>query len=273
MIGIFDSGFGGLSVLREIERELSGLSYVYLGDNARAPYGDKDQATIYQYTKEAIDYLFSNYPNLKLIILACNTASAEALRKLQQEYLPKAYPKHNLLGVIRPVAEEAVLISENKKIAVIGTQATVSSGTYVEELKLQNPNSVIYQQACPLLVPLVEESQEESEAAKLILEQYLEMIKKEDFDTIILGCTHYSFLKKKIDSFFKGKKKIVDGAIIVASKLAKYLTRHPEYLEQDNLAQQKIFLTTGNQKKFEQAAEKFLGRKINCQNINLSSRL
>lgn len=268
MLGIFDSGFGGLSVTRAIEEVLPNLDYIYLGDNARAPYGDKEQETIYQYTKQAVDYLFAQGVNL--IILACNTASAEALRKLQQDYLPTQYPTKNVLGVIRPVVEAASSLSQSKKIVVLGTQATISSGSYPRELSEQDAKIITYQQACPLLVPLVENSQENTNLADFILEHYLLQLTHLDFDTLILGCTHYAFFKEKITDFFKGEKKILDSAIIVASKLADYLARHPEYLVlQGSQNNKKSFLTTGSQTKFDQSAEKFLGRKISSQHINL----
>lgn len=269
MIGVFDSGFGGLSVLREIENVLPELDYIYLGDNARAPYGDKDQETIYQYTKEAVDYFFTNF-EINLVILACNTASAEALRKLQQEYLPQAYPGKNVLGVIRPVVEVAAGASQKKKIVVLGTQATVDSGAYQQELFLQDKNIIVYQQACPLLVPLVEQSLENTPAASLILGDYLENLKQYDFDTLILGCTHYVFFQEQIKHFFQGEKKILDSAIIIASKLKDYLARHPEYvLAGTQKKVQKSFLTTGSKLTFDAATKKFLGREINSQHINL----
>lgn len=268
MLGIFDSGFGGLSVAKALDEILPNLDYTYLGDNARAPYGDKDQEIIYQYTKQAVDYLFSQ--GISLIVLACNTASSEALRKLQQDYLPQFYPDKNILGVIRPVAEVASAMSQNKKIAVLGTNATILSEAYVRELKTQDPQLFVVQQACPLLVPLVEESQENSKAAELIVAHYLSQIASNDFDTLILGCTHYAFLQAKIDAFFQGQKKILDSAIIVASKLVDYLARHREYLDlSKSQNKQKIFLTTGSTGKFDQAATKFLGKQINSQHINL----
>lgn len=269
MLGIFDSGFGGLSVAKALDQILPKLDYIYLGDNARAPYGDKEQEMIYQYTKQAVDYLFAQGVNL--IVLACNTASSEALRKLQREYLPQNYPNKNILGVIRPIAEAANDISKNKKVAVLGTNATIHSGAYIRELKAQDQSILIYQQACPLLVPLVEESRENSLAAKLILAEYLKEIKDKDFDTLILGCTHYAFFQDQIDDFFRGQKKILDSAIIIASKLELYLKRHNEYLDlksaQNN---KKVFLTTGSKNRFNQAATKFLGRQINSQHINLT---
>lgn len=265
MIGVFDSGFGGLTIFKEIEKSLPNYDYLYLGDNARAPYGNLSQDVIYRYTKQAIDYLFNQGCNL--IILACNTASAEALRKIQQEYLPSQWPQRNVLGVVRPLAEQASLISQNKKIAVMGTQSTIDSQAYIKELKAQNNNIQIYQQACPLLVPIIESSQEAEPATQTILQQYIEPLKKNNPDVVILGCTHYGWLTQQIQAEF-GQASILDSGQIVATKLVDYLQRHQDLVKESN-SRQRIFLTTGDNIKFDKAAEKFLGRKIVSQKISL----
>jgi glutamate racemase len=267
MIGIFDSGFGGLAVFREIAKALPEFDYIYLGDNARAPYGHLSQDIIYDYTKQAIDYLFAK--NCDLIILACNTVSAEALRKLQQEYLPAKYPGKNVLGIIRPLVEVAASKTSNKKIAILGTRSTIESNSYPKELQEQNPDIQVVQQACPLLAPLVEESQEDTAAAKIILENYLQPLKNQDFDTLILGCTHYSFFHDQIAAFFGQHVKIIENGSIIAAKLADYIKRHPEFAQPTEIEPQRIFLTTDDNQKFDLAAKKFLGREIKSQKINL----
>lgn len=266
MIGVFDSGFGGLAVFKEVTKALPGYDYIYLGDNARAPYGDLGQNVIYKYAQQAVDYLFAQ--GCSLIILACNTVSAEALRKLQQEYLPDKYPGKNVLGIIRPLSEIAASASANKNIAVLGTQSTVNSNAYQIELQEQDKNIQVTQQACPLLVSLVEESQEKTEASQSILFNYLAPLVGQDFDTLILGCTHYSFFHDQIENFFKKRVKIIENGQIIAEKLADYIKRHPEFSKISD-KQQRIFLTTGDSQKFDQAAEKFLGQKIQSQQIKL----
>ena len=267
MIGLFDSGFGGLAVFREIEKALPEFDYIYLGDNARAPYGHLSQDIIYNYTKQAVDYLFSR--NCNLIILACNTVSAEALRKLQQTYLLAKYPRKNVLGIIRPLVEIAAAKTRNKKIAVLGTRSTIESNSYPKELQVQDAKIQVIQQACPLLVPLVEESQEDTEAAKMILVNYLQRLKDKDFDTLILGCTHYSFFHQDIAKFFDYNVEIIENGSIIAEKLADYIKRHLEFVSPATQVPQRIFLTTDDTQKFDQAAKKFLGREIKSQKINL----
>ncbi|MBI4779383.1 glutamate racemase, partial [Candidatus Falkowbacteria bacterium] len=189
MIGVFDSGFGGLTVLKEFLRVLPYYNYIYLGDNARAPYGNKSDEAVYNYTREAVDFLFKQ--GCELIIIACHTASAKALRKIQQEYLPEKHPDKRVLGVVVPMVEEAVNLSRYHKLGVIGTTATINSGAYKKELEKLNDGLEIFQQACPLLVPLVEEGWTEKPEAKMILKNYLRPLKVKEIDTLILGCTHY----------------------------------------------------------------------------------
>ncbi|MBT4349834.1 glutamate racemase [bacterium] len=294
MIGIFDSGFGGLAVFREIVRALPKYDYIYLGDNARAPYGDLSQDVIYQYTQQAVDYLFTHDCNL--IILACNTVSAEALRKLQQEYLPFKYPGKNVLGIIRPLSEIAASTSKNKNIAVLGTQSTINSNAYQVELQEQDKNIQVIQQACPLLVSLVEDSQEKTESSQSVLHNYLAPLVGENFDTLILGCTHYSFFHDQIENFFKKRVKIIENGQSIAKKLTDYIKRHPAFgsrsasslrpsgevaqargefstmptgRQENAESKQRVFLTTGDSKKFDQAAKKFLGQTIISQKIKL----
>ncbi len=276
MIGVFDSGFGGLTIFKAIEKKLPQFDYVYLGDNARAPYGNHSQEVIYAYTLQAVDYLFGL--GCDLIILACNTASAEALRKLQLEYIPKKYPGlprgkagKNILGVIRPLAEAAGEATKNKVIAVMGTRSTVESESYIRELKLQNSKIKVVQQACPLLVPLIEENWEKAPETKMILKKYIRPLKSHFPDTIILGCTHYGWLQKDIQRYFGKNIKVLDSGQIVAGKLLEYLLKHPEYAKIKKGKSKNIFLTTDDAKRFQVSAEKYLGRKIKAEKINLSN--
>lgn len=267
MIGVFDSGFGGLTIFKDIERVLPEYDYIYLGDNARAPYGNHSQEVIYEYTRQAVDYLFDQ--GCTLIILACNTASAEALRKLQQNYVPKKYPNKNILGVIRPLAEVAGLSTKNKVVAVMGTRSTVESGSYIRELKTQDKKIKVVQQACPLLVPLIEENWEKYPETKMVLKKYIRPLKVQFPDTVILGCTHYGWLQRDIQKYFGKNIKVLDSGSIVAEKLKEYLLKHPEYAHAKN-KKQRIFCTTDDTGRFELAARKYLGRKIKAQKIILN---
>lgn len=224
-IGIFDSGLGGLIVLKEIIKKLPQYDYIYLGDNARTPYGNRSQEVIYKFTEQAVDFLFKQ--DCQLLIIACNTASAEALRKIQQEWLPKNYPDRSVLGVIRPVVEQVVQIGK-KKIGVIGTKGTIASQAYIKEIEKLNSNLEVLQQACPLLVPLIEEGWQKNDVTKKVLRTYLRALKNAKVDTLILGCTHYPILIKEIQGIMGRRTKVLNPGEIVAESLADYLQRHPE---------------------------------------------
>lgn len=267
MIGIFDSGFGGLTIFSDIEKRLPNYDYMYLGDNARAPYGNHSQELIYQYTRQAVDYLFKAGCNL--IILACHTASAKALRQIQQEYLPRRWPGKNVLGVIRPLAEAAAQLKNVKKVGIIGTEATIDSGSYERELKHLNPDLEIISQACPLLVPLIEAGKEKEKSSIEILRKYLETIKKSAPQVLILGCTHYGWLTDEIADFLGPAVKVLVSGQIVAEKLTDYLQRHPEFDHPASATPQRIFLTSGDSAKFDQAATRWLGRLISSKTVKL----
>ncbi len=226
MIGIFDSGVGGLTVLKSLIDRLPQYNYLYLGDTARAPYGNRSQELVYQFTEQAVDFLFQQ--GCQLVILACNTVSAKALRQIQQEWLPKAYPDRRVLGVIRPIAEEAVKLTQNNRVAVIGTRGTIDSNIYAEELKALKPDITVVQKPCPLLVPLVEEGKIKTAETKRILKSYLQGLKTKNVDTLILGCTHFSALEKSIVQIMGSKRKILNTGQVIAAKLEDYLQRHPE---------------------------------------------
>ncbi|MBT6691572.1 glutamate racemase [Candidatus Parcubacteria bacterium] len=267
MIGVFDSGFGGLTIFKDIETSLPQYNYIYLGDNARAPYGNSDQETIYEYTKQAVDYLFGQGCNL--IILACNTASAGALRRIQQEHLPDKYPGKNVLGVIRPLVEEVSQMTKNKIVAVMGTLSTVKSRTYIEEFLEQDGSIDVMQQACPLLVPLIEKSWENRPEVDLLIREYVAELKDRKPDIVVLGCTHYGFVHDLIQEHFGKRTRVLDSGVIVAKKLADYLKKHYDLVPMAKGKPKRIFLTTNSRKIFDQAAEKFLGRQIKSKKVKI----
>ena len=272
MIGIFDSGYGGLTILSEIRQLLPEYDYLYLGDNARAPYGTRSFDVIYDYTLQAVNYLHQQGCNL--IILACNTASAKALRTIQQRNINP--DKLRVLGVIRPTVEVIPERTKNKHIGVLATPGTVASESYVIELLKQDPTLVVTQQACPMWVPLIEAGEHLSEGADYFVEKYLTELLTRDplIDTIILGCTHYPLLQDKIEDFLKRTNRqisvIAQGAI-VANSLQDYLLRHPDIAERAKMGgkQTITYLTTESATKFAESASIFLSEPIKAQHIEL----
>jgi len=260
MIGVFDSGFGGLTVLKEFLKVLPEYNYIYLGDNARAPYGNKSDEAIYNYTCEALDFLFDE--GCELVIIACHTASAKALRKIQQGYLPAKYPNKRVLGVVVPVVEEAIKLSRYHKLGVIGTTATISSGVYKKELQKLRSDLEIFQEVCPLLVPLVEEGWVGKPETNKILKKYLHPLKVKQIDTLILGCTHYPLMIKDIKRIMGKNVKIINPAETVAGKLKDYLKRHEEIENKLSKNRKLVFYTTDDVNKFKNFGKKFLGRDI-----------
>jgi len=267
MIGIFDSGFGGLTVFKEIKKALPEYSYIYLGDNLRAPYGGRSQEAIYQFTEQAVDFLFKQ--GCQLVIIACNTSSSKALRKLQQEWLPQSFPDRRILGVIRPVAEEAAKVSRFGKIGVVGTRATVESGAYDKELKSQNSKVKIFQNACPLLVPLIEEGWLNRTETRMIVKKCLRPLKDRQIDTLILGCTHYPLLMKEFVRLAGKRVNVLDAPKIVAEKLVDYLKRHSEIESKLKKDGQARYLTTDSANKFETLGGRFMGNKIQGEKVEL----
>lgn len=269
MIGVFDSGLGGLTILKEFMKVLPEYDYLYLGDTLHVPYGNRSDEAVYELTEKACDYLFNNGCNL--VIIACNTATAKALRKLQQEYLVGQEKQgrrerhvgraRNILGVIRPVVEEIARIS-NGKVGVLGTRGTVHSKAYAVELKNQRKNLKITQQACPLLVPLLEENWGKKKETKSILRSYLSPVKKEKVDTLILGCTHYPLLLKEIRQIMGKKCNVPNPGTIVAKSLKDYLVRHPEIEENLTKNSKRKYLVTDLNENFRELAQRFLGEKI-----------
>jgi len=260
MIGVFDSGFGGLTILKAFFEKLPQYDFVYLGDNARTPYGNKSLSVIYEYTRQAVEFLFSRGSGL--IILACNTASAKALRRIQQEWLPRHYPERRVLGVAIPLAEAAVETSRYRRIGVIGTRATIESRVFEQELRKLDPGLVIHGQPCPLLVPLVEEDWVGKPETNMILKKYLRNLKSKGIDTLILGCTHYPFLRRDVERIMGKNCRVLDAPVTVAEKLEDYLLRHPEIESTLSTNGERIFYTTDDAGRFRGFGEKFLGRKI-----------
>ncbi|OGY92043.1 MAG: glutamate racemase [Candidatus Komeilibacteria bacterium RIFCSPLOWO2_01_FULL_53_11] len=268
MIGIFDSGLGGLTIFRAIEKRLPDYDYIYLGDNARAPYGDHSQETILKYTTQAVEYLFQQ--GCVLVLLACNTASAEALRKIQQEWLPKHYPDRNVLGVIRPLVEEAARISKKKRVGVLGTRSTINSHAYRRELQKQNVDITAIEQACRLLVPLIEEGFEGRAELRMILKKYIRPVKSYNVDTIILGCTHYGLIADDIKRYFGANVRVLDSGAVVADKFAEYLQRHPEYEPKLSKKGSRRFLTTELTEQVGPLVKKFFGKAEKVESVALT---
>jgi glutamate racemase len=268
-IGVFDSGFGGLSVFKAIEQILPEYDYVYLGDSARAPYGNHSHEIIFDYVLEAVQYLFEKQ-DCALIILACNTASAQALRRLQQEWLPENYPDRRVLGVIRPVAEEIAKFQPQAKIGVIGTRATIKAGVFTKEIEQQLADKAdILEQACPLLVPLIEEGFDKRPEMKRILRYYLRPLKQQGVEVLINGCTHYQLVDELITAVMGKRVRIIDSPKIVADSLKDYLSRHQEIDEKLSKGQTKEFFTTDQDGRFDNLASRFYGQPVKAKQVEL----
>lgn len=290
-IGIFDSGYGGLTILEAIRKELPEYDYLYLGDNARAPYGTHSFDVIYRYTLQAVKYLFEQ--ECALVILACNTASAKALRTIQQRDLPEINNqlqksrRVNVLGVIRPTVEAVPGITKTGHVGILATPATVSSESYVLELEKLAPDLTIVQQACPMWVPLIEAGEHNEPGAKYFIGKYMrELLRKDSqIDTIVLGCTHYPLLKERIDQWLAYHHMIEESEFPVpvespavttiaqgeleAASLKDYLLRHPEYASQLSKNGTCSYLTTENADRFAQSASIFLSAPVSAEHIDL----
>lgn len=268
-IGIFDSGYGGLTVLKEIVTQLPEYDYMYLGDNARAPYGTRSFETVYRYTLECVKWFFDQ--GCPLVILACNTASAKALRTIQQKDLPFLQASNRVLGVIRPTAEVIGQYTQSKKIGVLATTGTVQSGSYVLEIEHFYPEVQVFQQACPMWVPLIENNRHETAGADYFIKECIDDLLQQDpeIDAILLACTHYPLLAKKIEQLLpKGVRLLSQGAI-VASSLKDYLKRHPD-MDQRLLKEGKqLFFTTDSAEEFNLHAGLFYGKAVQSQHIEL----
>ncbi len=268
-IGIFDSGYGGLTILSEILSLIPEYDYLYLGDNARAPYGNRSFERVYEFTLEAVEWFFKS--GCHLVILACNTASAKALRSIQQINLPLIDPKKRVLGVIRPTAERVSSLSNTGHIGIMGTEGTILSESYQVEIKKLHPNLIVTGEACPMWVPLVENREYDKPGADYFVKQHIEHLLKKDplIDTIILGCTHYPLLMPKITRFLPRNVKAIPQGKQVAESLKDYLTRHPE-IEEKCTKQGKVhYFTTDSPEKFNQQASIFLNEQVKSRNIAL----
>lgn len=264
-IGVFDSGLGGLVITHSLMKHHPLYDYVYLGDTARTPYGNRSQETIYEFTKSAVEYLFEH--DCRLVMIACNTASADALIKLQQEYLPQHYPDRRILGVIIPTAEDAINKTNNGNIGVIATRSTVDSKAYVREIHKLNKDIKVYQQATPLLVPLVENYA--LQYSQPIIHDYLKPLLASNIDTLILGCTHYPILKKQIREEVGDDITIISQDELIAEKLADYLSQHTaiEKLLSRNGTHQ--FLLTDIPPVTSEIARQMFGQTVKLEKIEL----
>ena len=269
-IGIFDSGYGGLTVFRSIADQLPNYDYVYLGDNARAPYGNRSFNTIHEYTWECVQMLFKM--GCPLIILACNTASAKALRTIQQKDLVHEDSAKRVLGVIRPTAEVIGTYSQSKQIGVLGTKGTVQSGSYLIEINNFFPDVKVHQQACPLWVPLVENGEHNQPGADYFIKKYLDEVlaKSDEIDTLLLACTHYPLLQDKISAYLPKHIKVVPQGDIVAASLNDYLYRHPEVEQRLTRGGTREFFTTSDDTDdFDHHASMFFSEQVKSQYIPL----
>ena len=271
MIGVFDSGYGGLTVLKEFVKLLPEYDYCYFGDNARSPYGTRSFETVYRYTLECVKHLFNE--GCRLVILACNTASAKALRTIQQCDLPLLDPARRVLGVIRPSAEVVGQYTQSGHVGVLGTVGTVQSLSYPIEIAKLSPYIRVFQEACPMWVPLVENNEYQNDGADYFVRQHIDNLLRQnpDIDVIVLGCTHYPLLIDKISKYVPSGVRILSQGSIVAESLAGYLRRHPEMdnrLEKNSI---RIFQTTDSPELFDRYASIFFGEKVKSEKATLKN--
>ncbi|WP_462317753.1 glutamate racemase [Marinilabilia sp.] len=268
-IGVFDSGYGGLTVLNEFLKDYPDYDFIYLGDNARTPYGTRSYDTVYHYTLENVKRLFDM--GAHLVILACNTASAKALRTIQQRDLPAIDKDRRVLGVVRPSTEIAGKITRNGHIGILGTTGTILSGSYMIEIQKFFPGVLVSQQACPMWVPIVENGEIDTPGAEFFVKRDLDLLFQQDpeIDTLILGCTHYPLLMPVIEKYIPSNVKIMSQGEIVSSSLKKYLERHAEMDEKCSKNGVCSFFTTGDNHVFDQASRAFLDQPVKSQKIEL----
>ncbi len=269
-IGVFDSGYGGLTVLKEIVSKLPQYDFIYLGDNARSPYGTRSFETVYHYTLECVLWFFKM--GCPLVILACNTASAKALRTIQQKDLPKIDPDKRVLGVIRPTTERIGTLTQTGSVGILATSGTVQSGSYPIEIKKFFPDIKVFQQASPMWVPLVENNEQDGPGADYFVKKYIDLLRAQadDIDTILLACTHYPLLKNKIAQYTRPGVKIISQGEIVANSLADYLLRHPEMEARCSKSSQRTFFTTDSTEDFDHHAGIFYGQGLQSRHLVLS---
>lgn len=266
-IGVFDSGYGGLTILREIRKVMPQYDYLYLGDNARAPYGTRSFDVVYEFTLQAVRYLFEQ--GCHLVILACNTASAKALRSIQQNDLPKLDLQRRVLGVIRPTVEVVGNISKTRHVGIMATPGTIRSRTYELELAKLSPDIQVTGEACPMWVPLVENEEYDSPGADYFVRERIENLLRRDplIDNVILGCTHYPLLLGKIRQYMPKGIHIIEQGHYVAESLQDYLRRHPEMEERITTRGTARFLTTEQAEAFQSKAAAFMGESLEAERV------
>ncbi len=264
-VGVFDSGIGGLTIFKSVTQACPQYDYIYLGDNARTPYGNRSFETILNFTTQAVDTLFSL--DCKIIILACNTASAKALRTIQQFYLPVKYPDRRVLGVIRPSAEKIAV--ENQDVAIWGTQGTISSQSYPLEIEKLNPQLNVIQQACPLLVPLIENLEGDNQGSDYFIKKYWEetLAQSPKIQSILLACTHYPLLQKQIEKIIPSSVKVFNQSQFVAPAWSDYLRRHPELESCLTQNQLRNYLTTESPVLFNQLVKRLLKVSVRSKQV------
>ena len=268
-IGVFDSGFGGLTILRDIRRVLPQYDYLFIGDNARAPYGTRSRELVYEFTLQAVKHLFAQ--GCHLVILACNTASAEALRTIQQKDLPTLAPTRRVLGVVRPTVEKVGELTRTGHIGVFGTPGTIASGSYNIEIEGMYPGYKVHGHACPMWVPLVENRESSGDGADYFVKKDIDLLLGEcpEIDTVILGCTHYPLLIDKIDKHMPDGVKVVQQGPIVAESLANYLQRHPEIESRCSRGSTCQYYTTEDPEHFSPLASVFVNEPVNARRVIL----
>ncbi len=268
-IGIFDSGYGGLTVYQSIREQLPQYDYLYLGDNARTPYGTRSFDTVYEYTLEAVKYLFDQ--GCHLVILACNTASAKALRSIQQNDLPKIAPDRRVLGVIRPTTELVGEETKTGEIGVLATSGTIKSDSYTIEIDKFFPDVKVHSKACPMWVPLVENGELDNDGTRFFVKKYLDEIFQQsaNIDTLLLACTHYPMLLPLIQELVPKDIKVLSQGPIVANSLGEYLKTHPEIESNCSKGGSESFQTTDDADNFNKLGSFFLGRSLNSKQIRL----
>ena len=268
-IGIFDSGYGGLTILHGIRQLLPQYDYLYLGDNARAPYGPRSFDVVYEFTLQAVTRLFEM--GCHLVILGCNTASAKALRTIQQNDLPKLDAERRVLGIIRPTAEVIGSLTHNRHVGIFATEGTIKSESYNLEIHKLHPDIQVSGVACPFWVPLVEYNEADSPGADYFVKTRIDQLMSLDpqIDTIILGCTHYPILLPKIHKYIPEGIRIISQGEYVASSLQQYFERHPDMEKRCTKNGQTRYLTTENPEKFQESAQLFLHEPVEVENITL----
>jgi glutamate racemase len=270
MIGFFDSGFGGLTIMRSVVSLLPSYDYFYLGDNARVPYGTRSSELVFEFTRQAMAHLFQR--GCPLVIVACNTASAGALRRIQQEYLPTAWPDRRVLGVVRPSAE-IIVERQYRRVGILATEGVVSSGAYRTEIHKLDPAVEIAQQACPVLVPIVEAGEQDWKSADVAVSSYIALLleKTAALDAVLLACTHYPVLMKTLRRHIPSGISIIEQGPVVAEKLEDYLKRHGDIERRLSRQGTRMFQTTDHCERFDRLAELFYGEPVSSELIRLES--